>query len=72
MVPNMNSYWKKTEEKKEGKEAGAGGSTREEKERGRSRRTNDFKALSTEQCFHKHAQLHYWVKKVLILLHFFR
>lgn len=49
MVPNMNSYWKENEEKKEGKEAGAGGSTREEKERERSRRTNDFKALGKEQ-----------------------
>lgn len=48
MVPYMNSYWKENEEK-EGKEAGAVGSTREEKERERSRRTNDFKALGKEQ-----------------------
>lgn len=38
--------------KKEGEEAGAGESTREEKKRERSRTTNDFKALVKEQSMH--------------------
>lgn len=45
----MNSYWKENEEKKEGIEAEAERSTREGKERERSRRSNDFKAPGKEQ-----------------------